>query len=52
MIVVTGTATYLQHLVDLCVEVGATDGMTKPIDLAELLQKIRRALGEEAPAHA
>ena len=47
IIVITGVESYQARLADLCVELGAIDGLVKPIRSAELLEKVHRALGEK-----
>ena len=47
VIVFSASLAQLEQLADRCVEMGATDWIKKPFQSAELLAKIRHALGKE-----
>ena len=51
VIVFTASESQLQRLADRCIEVGAADWIKKPFRTKELLEKIHRALKEEAGGH-
>ena len=51
IIIVTGSAAHLVHLANRCRELGVTDWLVKPFRSEELIETVRRALGEAGGAH-
>jgi len=47
IIIFTATEAYLKRIADLCIELGTQDWIRKPFDSKELLEKIRKVLGED-----
>jgi CheY-like chemotaxis protein len=51
IIIFTASETFVEHLTDLCCELGATDCLKKPFRSQELLEKIGKVIDNERLAH-
>ena len=52
IILFTASSVHWNSITDKCIELGVTDWLKKPFQSTELLEKIRRALGQPGASHA
>ena len=52
IIIFTASSIHWNAITDKCIELGVTDWLKKPFQSKELIDKIRKALGQPGAAHA